>query len=135
MNIVFDTNVLLAGVFTRGVCEALLDACVESEQHTIILSEYILDEFASHAADKFGAPKQEIHRAVEIFRANCKIVHPEDVPADACRDADDLPILGTAQAGQADCLVTGDQDLLALREFHSVHIVSPRQLYDRIIHA
>jgi putative PIN family toxin of toxin-antitoxin system len=120
-------------VFTRGVCEALLDACVASDQHAIILSEHILDEFAHHAADKFGAPKEKVDHTVDVLRANCEVVQPADVPADACRDADDLPVLGTALAGQADCLVTGDRDLLVLRTFHSIHILSPRQLYDRLI--
>lgn len=75
MRVVFDTNVLLSGVFARGVCEALLDAC---------------------------------------------------------RDGDDLPVLGTLLAAKADCLVTGDQDLLELREFHSIPILSPRAFHDRL---
>jgi predicted nucleic acid-binding protein len=54
------------------------------------------------------------------------------VAADACRDPDDLPVLGTSVAGQADYLVTGDQDLLTLRSFHGVAIVSPREFYEVI---
>ena len=132
MRIVFDTNVLLAGVFARGVCEALLDLCVTSEQHEVILSEYILDEFALHATSKFGAPMQRVQHALMMFRAQCEVVQPVHVPADACRDTDDLPILGTTLAGQAECLVTGDKNLLALRTFHSIHILPPRQLFDRL---
>jgi hypothetical protein len=133
VRIVFDTNVLLAGLFTRGVCEALLDACVGSERHVIILSEHILHEFAHHAKDKFGAPPDKVERALAVLRGNCEIVKPSDIPADACRDADDLPVLGTAHAGQADCIVSGDQDILVLGTFGPANILSPRQLYEHLI--
>jgi predicted nucleic acid-binding protein len=53
-------------------------------------------------------------------------------PLKTCRDKDDLPVLGTALAGQADYLVTGDKDLLALGEFHSTVILNPRSFYDRL---
>jgi uncharacterized protein len=131
VKIVFDTNVLLAGIFSRGLCEALLDACLGSEC-TVVLSEYILREFADHARNKFGAPAMEIREAIEFLRNHTEIVEPEKVPAGACRDEDDLPILGTALAGKADCLVTGDKDLLDLRECQGISIISPRTLYSQI---
>jgi hypothetical protein len=133
VRIVFDTNVLLAGLFTRGVCEALLDACIGTEQHVIILSDHILHEFAQHAKDKFSAPHDKVEHALAVLRGNCNVVEPSDVPADACRDADDLPVLGTAVVGKADCIVSGDQDLLVMRTFGSARILSPRQLYDHLI--
>jgi putative PIN family toxin of toxin-antitoxin system len=133
VRIVFDTNVLLAGLFTRGVCEALLDACVGSEQHVIILSEHVLDEFARHAKEKLGAPQDKVEHALAVLRGNCEVAEPSDIPADACRDANDLPVLGTALAGKADCIVSGDQDLLLLRTFRSARILSPRQLYNHLI--
>jgi len=37
-----------------------------------------------------------------------------------------VEILGLAMAGQADCIVTGDQDLLVLKEFRKIPIVTPR---------
>ena len=55
-----------------------------------------------------------------------------EVPADACRDPDDLPIRGTLLAARVDCLVTGDEDLLALREFRGIPILSPRAFYERL---
>ena len=54
------------------------------------------------------------------------------MPADACRDADDLPVLGAVLAAKADCLVTGDNDLLVLREFSGCPILSPREYWQRL---
>lgn len=43
----------------------------------------------------------------------------------ACRDADDDKILETALAGRAECIVSGDQDLLMLHPFQGIAIVTP----------
>jgi predicted nucleic acid-binding protein len=44
----------------------------------------------------------------------------------APRDPDDGKFLETAIAGEADCLVTGDGDLLVLDPFRGLRIVAPR---------
>ncbi len=130
MRLVLDTNVLLAGLLTRGVCEALLDACMSSDRCTIVLSEYILEEFARHARGKFGAPDADVLRSLDFLRRRCEIVEPATIPREVCGDRDDLPVLGTAVAGKADALVTRDAALLKLGRIDEVPIVSPRALYD-----
>jgi putative PIN family toxin of toxin-antitoxin system len=42
-----------------------------------------------------------------------------------CRDPNDEPILETAVASNADLLVAGDRDLLSLKSFHGIGIVTP----------
>lgn len=127
---VLDTNVLLAAFGTRGLCEALLAACLKS--HEVILSKPILDELRRHLRAKFKVPALTVSEIVGFLRSEARIVTPADVPADACRDADDLPILGTALAGQADCLVSGDKDLLTLHSFRGIPILTPRAFYERL---
>lgn len=43
-----------------------------------------------------------------------------------CRDKADDHVLACALACKADYLVTGDQDLLEIRKFHKVRIITPR---------
>ena len=57
------------------------------------------------------------------------VVTPDVVAKDACRDINDLPVLGTAIAGGADVLVTGDKDLLILHPFQNIAILSPREFH------
>ncbi|MGA2439681.1 MAG: putative toxin-antitoxin system toxin component, PIN family [Tepidisphaeraceae bacterium] len=132
MRAVLDTNVLLAGVFTHGVCEAILDECLGNPAHTIIGSEFILREFTRQAASKFGAPTDVVRQTTDLLRSGMELVQPSSVPANSCRDPDDLAILGTLVAGGADCLVTGDRDLLEIKTFRSVPILSPRAFHDRL---
>lgn len=133
MRIVLDTNVLLAGLLTRGVCEALLELCLESDACVIVLSEHILREFERHATGKFGAPPADVAEAISLLREHAELVEPEAMRDIACRDADDLPVLGTATAGRADVLVTGDSDLLELRSVRGIAILTPRQFYERLV--
>jgi putative PIN family toxin of toxin-antitoxin system len=63
---------------------------------------------------------------------NASVVEPDQVPANACRDRTDLAVLGTAVSASADCLITGDKDLLDLRKYRGVPIVSPREFYTRL---
>lgn len=130
MRVVLDTNVLLAGVATHGLCEALLTLCYRS--HDVILSEHILGEVAEHYESKFKAAPDQVVLVVAALRAQSEVVTPADVPGDAFKDRDDLPVLGTAIAGHAECIITGDRDLLELAEYQGVLILSPRAFYDRV---
>jgi predicted nucleic acid-binding protein len=47
-----------------------------------------------------------------------------------CRDPKDDFILECASLGNADLIVTGDKDLLALATFRSTRILTPRQYLD-----
>ena len=52
-------------------------------------------------------------------------VVPTNLPSNVCRDANDIPVLGTAVAASALVLVTVDKDLLALDGFQGIAIIKP----------
>ena len=130
MKVVLDTNVLLAALATRGLCEAVVEVCLDA--HQIVLSEHILNELRKHLARKLKVPATQADDIVDFLREHCQLVKPAKIPVKACRDRTDLAVLGTAVAAEADCLVTGDKDLLALGEFRSIPILNPRSFYDRL---
>jgi putative PIN family toxin of toxin-antitoxin system len=130
--VVLDTNVLLAGMLTRGLCEALLDACTGSGSCVVATSDFILSEFAKHAGGKFRLTPEEVSEAVAFLRRRCEVVEPAAVPSDLCDDPDDLPVLGTAVAARADALVTGDAGLLRCKQVGGIPVVSPRAFYESL---
>jgi putative PIN family toxin of toxin-antitoxin system len=132
MRIVLDTNVLIAGVIARGLCEAMVDMCLGSHEHTAVLSEHILLELRDRLQSKLDVPPEKIAATVQYLRRQAELVEPVSVPPDACRDPRDLPVLGTLVAARADCLVTGDADLLSLKEYGGRPILSPRQCYEQM---
>jgi putative PIN family toxin of toxin-antitoxin system len=128
LRIVLDTNVLLAGIATHGICEALVTLCFRD--HSVVTSEHILIELREHNIGKFKATDSQADLVVDVLRKQCEIVVPALVSADAFGDADDLPVLGTALAGHADSLVTGDKRLQELANYQGIPIRSPRDFYD-----
>ena len=54
----------------------------------------------------------------------------QPLPARVCRDKNDDVVLATALAGKADVIVTGDDDLLVLKTFRGIRILSPRQFLE-----
>jgi putative PIN family toxin of toxin-antitoxin system len=130
VKVVLDTNVLVAAFATRGLCEAVFEACLAS--HEIILSEHILGELHRHLRGKFKMPPRQVDATLAFLREHATVVRPAKVPASACRDRADLAVLGTALAAEADCLVTGDHDLLTLKRFQGIPLLSPRAFHDRL---
>ncbi len=65
------------------------------------------------------------------LRENAEIVKPVSLGERVSRDKDDDLVLATAAAGQAEMIVTGDNDLLVVKRFRGIQILSrPRQLLE-----
>lgn len=123
MNLVLDTNVLVAALVARGVCGDLLEHCVRS--HRVVSSLALLDELREVLARKFRQRDADVRAAVGLFTETFTLVTPPELDAPACRDPDDDVVLATAVAGQCSAVITGDQDLLVLDPFQQVRILAP----------
>lgn len=123
MRIVLDTNVLIASLISRGKCYALVEHSLKV--HEIICSKFILDELAEKLQKKFKYEIEDINEALSIFRSKMEIVMPSQLEQQVCRDIDDDWILSTALTGKAQCIVTGDKDLLAIARFENIDIIAP----------
>lgn len=130
MNVVLDTNVIIAAFASRGLCEAVMTVCLD--RGGLVTSEFILNETAEKLTLELMVPPARVREIVKLLRDNARVVILSEVPADACPDADDLPVLGTMIAAAAECLVTGDAALLALGQYAGIPIHSPRQFYEQL---
>jgi putative PIN family toxin of toxin-antitoxin system len=91
-----------------------------------------LDEVRTNLFRRLRLPAAVADDITDLLRQHARLVEPVDVGTDACRDVDDLPVLGLAVAAEADCIVTGDKDLLVLGRFRHVPIHSPRAFADTL---
>ena len=127
MRAVFDTNVLLAAFLTEGVCEKLLTRA-RKNHFDLITCPFILREFERILLKKFSATKQEKETALALIaEASLDMVDPSETPSGACRDRDDDNVLACAMEAAAEYLVTGDKDLLHMKTFKGIRIVTPRE--------
>ena len=125
MKVVLDTNVLVSAFIVDGVCSRLLVNCISNRHISIVLSISIVNEFRNTLTNKFGHGNEQTRSRVEALLEASEIVEPVTFETQVCRDPDDDAILGTAVAGDAVCIVTGDNDLLVLERFQGVDIISP----------
>lgn len=127
MRIVLDTNVLVAAFVARGQCHELLEHL--SRTHRLFTSKAILDEFREKLLNKIKAPPDTVEEAIELEQSRMEVVRPEPLSAQVCRDPDDDAVLATALAAKADCLITGDGDLLDLETFQGIPILRPADFW------
>jgi len=128
MKIVLDANVIIAGFATRGLCESIMEFCLS--EHEIVLGDDLFDEILRNLRLRIKIPKIIVDSIGDLLRERANFSIPVRLPADVCRDPDDIKILGLAVASNADYIVTGDKDLLVLKSFQNIPILSPRSFSD-----
>ena len=133
--IVLDTNALIgrlllpASVPGRAVRKAVDEA-------QLLVSEPTLEELTDVLSRAKFDPYITIEERQEFLRLLGRIA--EIVPivhvVRACRDPRDDKFLELAVNGEADLIVTGDKDLLALHPFRGIPILTPASYVERASH-
>jgi putative PIN family toxin of toxin-antitoxin system len=129
MKITLDSNVIIAGFIARGTCELLLQKWFQ-QHFEVVLSDYILEEVKKSLQKKLKIQPSKIKEIELLLKKNATWVKPEKIKIKTLRDPSDLPILGTAIAGNSKFLITGDQDLLTLKRHKLIKIMTPRNFLD-----
>jgi uncharacterized protein len=128
---VIDTNTLISAHLIkesnpRRAFEYVLDCGI------LVQSKETLSEFA----EKFTHPKfdryislQNRIKAINELEIRCMVIpiHEEII---ACRDPKDDKFLSLAWNSRADCLISGDKDLLVMHPFRNLPIVNPAQFLE-----
>jgi len=126
--VVLDTNVLVSAILTQNSIPSVVFDIVIRE-HTLITSKEALFELKNTLKrkkfDKY-VPLKIRTGFIKKIENNSKVVKLNNIP-DICRDADDNILLATADIGDADYLVTGDNDLLVLENYNLVRILTPKE--------
>jgi len=125
--VVLDTNLVLSAlVFAQGRLTVLRHAWQEKRFVPLVSKATTAELIRVLAYQKFKLNSEEQQELLADYLPWCDTVRIPNPPPDtpACRDTHDQPFLLLAVAGQADYLVTGDQDLLSLAGQLSCPIVN-----------
>lgn len=68
----------------------------------------------------------QAHMLDELQRL-AEVIKPPALDTPVCRDPDDDEVLALGVAAKADLIVSGDDDLLALKEYQGIRIVNPAE--------
>ena len=122
--VVLDTNVLISAVIRKGKPRHLLEKAIKDNKYVLVTSRDIVDELRDVLSrPKFQMSREEIDQIsvalvsssdVKMIKSNFKVVK---------EDPDDDVIINTAYDGNANYIVSGDDDLLRIKEFKGIQII------------
>jgi uncharacterized protein len=121
--IVIDTNVLVSGLGWKGKPRELLNQ-VENGNFLLIISDKQFEEIervVKYSKLNFDFLKRE--KILEFLRKISSLLI-SSIKVNLSRDPNDNMILEAAIEANADFIISGDQDLLVLKEVNGIKIVT-----------
>ena len=128
MRVFLDTNVLASALATRGLCADILREVLA--KHDLIVTEPLLNELKRILPKKFKIPVALANEMIDFFAQELTLIDNDVLQDIDIRDKDDIVILSSAINRQADLFVTGDKEVLALKNVQDMTIQSPRTFWD-----
>ena len=129
MKVFLDTNSLVSGFATRGLCADVIRLVLA--EHELITADVVLTELKRVLKQKIQLPGEQIQEILTFLESQTvqpKPTSPSSIPV---RDEDDQWVLASALAAKADVLITGDKDLLDVaNEVSGVTITDPRGFWN-----
>jgi len=129
VRIVLDTNVVVSGLLWSGAPYSLLQTAVERDV-TLYTSQHLIAELTevlsrSHLTSKLEQVRGSVEQALALYASLTVSVTPSAVPSVIATDPDDDQVLAAAVAAEADLIVSGDRDLLALGTHRGIRVLAP----------
>ena len=128
---VLDTNLVIsAALLEKSVAfQAFTKAVLNG---SLLISDKLLEELSEVILrpkfDRYVSEAKRIRFLAQFLNLAIPVSIVEEI--DVCRDPKDNMILELAVSGRANCIVTGDKDLLVLHPFREIPILSPRLFLD-----
>ena len=125
MKVVLDTNVLISAVMFGGKSRVILEMGI-SGKIRIAISQDILKELAEVlVGKKFQVPVSFVRQTIQELSEITELAIVTKRIKVIKNDPDDNRVLECAVSSKADYIVSGDSDLLVLKNFKKIKIVSP----------
>jgi uncharacterized protein len=133
MKFVFDTNVYLSGILFNGVARKAIEYLIEGKAN-IYISKNILEEIEKVLlSPKFRIGIEKTQFILKEIESITYTVEPKNEIRNICRDSKDHIILECAIESMSEYIVTGDKDLLVLKEYEGIKIITIKEYLEIFI--
>lgn len=123
MKVVLDTNILISGIFWGGKPRLVLEYWRDGRFHLLTTTD-ILEEYL-RVLIKIGHRDEDLVADWTDYITCNSLMVLKTRRLNACRDSDDNKFLECALSADADCIVSGDDDLLVLNGIQGIPIIKP----------
>ena len=130
IRIVLDTNVLISGIVFGGKPGEILEM-VRNKRFLGITSPVLLAELGDVLSKKILYPKSKVLQVEKKIKKTLRVVRPIK-SINAVADDDDNRVLEAAIEGKCDYVVTGDKDLLDLKNYRGIRILTPAEFLEKL---
>ena len=131
--IVLDTNLYISALGWGGNPKAIIDKVIKGE-FELILSGKQLEEITKVLDyPKFGFDSEQKQKFLQLLYEIVTIVEIKETLIGVSDDPDDNIILEPANEMKIDNIVTGDDDLLRIKEFKGAKIINASDFLESCI--
>ena len=131
MRVVLDTNVFISAFFWGGNPRKLMTRIIDGKDNLFISKEILQEVFSVMSRPKFNVPYHQVAHFVNSIQEIASQVALIGIIQNVCRDSDDDKVLECAVLGDVDFIISGDKDLLSLKEFRGIPIVTASEYLEK----
>ena len=131
MRVVIDTNLYISALMFGGLPGVLFDLMLAKSFETIV-SPVLLDELEEKLCGKFELSREDAALIRAKITGVATVIEPTETLRVIERDPDDDRVLECAVSGKADVIISGDRDLLDLRQYQGIPVMRVREFLSSV---
>ncbi len=133
MKIVIDTNVIASAIFFGGRPKELLENLLLQRFDAYVSPDIVCEykETIEELCSRY--PKKPENIPLTTILSSMKMIQPT-THIEVCRDPDDNKFIECAHDAKCLYIVSGDKDLLSLKSYKKIEIVTVSDFLSRINH-
>ncbi len=131
--IVLDTNILVSALGWEGNPRKILDKVKEGEVEALTSLQQMAELSRVLDYPRLGFSEEQKEKIKSTLSTFFTFVNPKEKLFVIKEDPDDNIILECAKEGNADMIISGDEDLINLKEFKGIAIKTPAQYLEEIV--
>lgn len=127
MKILFDANVIISGFVSQGYSfDVIKDA---ANKHEVYCTEYLIKETQKNLSTKFPLSYEAVKAIISTVKKQFSEGKTANTVEKISRDPKDDQTLADAVTNAIDIIITGDKDLLELKNYKGIKIIMPKDYW------
>ena len=132
MKLVLDTNIFISSFFWGGNPRKIMTRIIDGKDTLYVSDEILYEVFSVMKRPKFNINHRQIIHFINSIKEIAHRVVILGMVKNVCRDSDDDKILECAILANVDFIISGDNDLLSLKEFNGIPVITASEYIEKI---